>query len=332
VSYRRGGSSGSLVFGHLTYEPDAAPVVNETLYDVASVTKSIPTSSIILKLIEEGKLSLDDYAAKYLPELTGPGHEEILVRHLLTFTVAFKLGASMAELAQRDPAQLLTAIFQAPLEDRPGRRYVYTNTPSLLLGMIAERVSGRTLDVLAWERLFGPLGMSHTTFKPVMKIGPAEVNIAPTARDFRTEIRGIVHDPGARAVFNNGQIPGHAGLFSTADDLMKFANMLLANGMFESRRFFTPETIEAMHTNQLGPVSQDQTGLGWSIRNPNVMGKKVSEQAFGKTGFTGTMVLIDPAKDAAFVILSNRTYPETPESYEPMRAVWRDLADLVFGD
>ncbi len=325
VGYVRDGETTVLVEGRLTYEADSPVVTAATMYDVASITKSVPTSSVILKLVEDGKLSLDDKVINYIPEISNEFREQLLVRHLLTFTAMFNLSDSMANVARESPGQLMEAIFKAPLAGAPGQEYVYTNAPSLLLGLIAERICGKKFDVIAQEMFFEPLGMSSTTFHTD---GIPADRLAPTAVDWRDEVRGKVHDPGAWTLYEAGKVPGHAGLFSTAVDLLKFAEMLLDGGEYDGRRYFDEKTVTAMHTNQLEAIGAT-AGLGWSVDNPQAFGTAKSASAFGKTGFTGTMILVDPAKKAGLVVLSNRTYPETPKSYEPMRAFWRKIADLI---
>jgi CubicO group peptidase (beta-lactamase class C family) len=255
----------------------------------------------------------------------------------------------LADVAKQTPDRVLATILSAPLAAPPGEKYVYTNAPSVLLGMIAERVCNATLDVIAGDMFFRPLEMKRTTFHAE---GMPTDEVAPTALTPEGEIRGLVHDPSARAIYRAGRMPGHAGLFSTAPDLLRFAEMLLAGGEYSGSRFFAEKTIEAMYENQLtsvepmvpvtsmpsvAPVTPmasigANASFGWSIGAPAVMGTTGSAKMFGKTGFTGTMFLVDPAKNMALVILSNRTYPQTPESYEPMRAFWRRMADLVFGE
>jgi CubicO group peptidase (beta-lactamase class C family) len=274
---------------------------------------------------------LDDRAIDLLPELDHGQHSEILIRHLLTFTAVFDMGRPMASIARDEATDVLTEIFRAPLRDRPGTSYLYANTPSLLLGLIAERVTGRRLDRLAEEWFFQPLGMRHTTFFPkeLMQREP-DLLVAPTALDWRGEVRGEVHDPGAWSLVNRGHVPGHAGLFSTVPDLLRFVEMMLRGGERDGYRYFSPEMVEQMHTNQ-APHLKMKVGLGWEIGRPEAQGAHVSDEAFGKTGFTGTSILMDPAKSRGMVLLSNRTYPEPQERAEILR-VWRGLADIVFAD
>src|SRR6185369_1524535 len=157
----------------------------------------------------------------------------------------------------------------------------------------------KPLDDIAHDMFFEPLHMTRTTFhaRPVQAR-----EIAPTAVDWRGEVRGLVHDPSAGALYQLGHVPGHAGLFSTAPDLLKFADMLIHGGKTGGHRFFDKKTIAGMHTIQI-QAADESAGLGWTMRRPQVMGTAGSAQMFGKTGFTGTMILIDPVKKMALVVL-----------------------------
>ncbi|MDB5178170.1 MAG: hypothetical protein JWN01_113 [Patescibacteria group bacterium] len=218
VGWIRRGKTEVRAFGRLTYEAGAPAVTAETTYDVASITKSIPTSSIILKLLEDGRVALDDQAIAYVPELQNEFRERILIRHLLTYTVIFDLPGGLAKVARETPDQLLERLFTCPLLAPPGERYHYTNSPAILLGLIVERICGRPLDEVAQELFFKPLGMKNTTFHPGL---PAEA-VAPTEVDWRGEVRGSVHDEAGWALRESGKPPGHAGLFSTTGDVLKF--------------------------------------------------------------------------------------------------------------
>ncbi len=324
VGYIRGGRTAVLPFGRLTYDAGDPVVTERTVYDLASITKSLPTSSVILMLVEDGRISLDQRVADFIPELNNEYREQILVRHLLTFTGSFDIGGRLAEAARENPSRLLDLVFTAPPPAPPGARYLYTNAPSLLLGVIAERVCGQSLERIAHDRLFGPLGMERTTFRPAFP----EAEIAPTEAGPQGEVRGKVHDPAARALITHGQIPGHAGLFSTAGDLLRFAQMLLDGGELGGRRYFGREMIAAMHTNQI-PGLTPPVGLGWVVGRPEMMGSQASVETFGKTGFTGTMMLMDPSKNMALVALSNRTYPK-PSEKQANQLFMSSLADIVF--
>jgi CubicO group peptidase (beta-lactamase class C family) len=308
-----------LTYGNHTYDTSSQKVTSKTLYDLASITKPIPTMSIILTLIEQGKLNLDTRIIDYLPDISAPGREKISLRHLITYTLAFDM-PSGPSFSSAD--ELLNKLYNAPLAHKPGSIFIYTNLSAYLAGFVAQKITGKRLDKLADELFFTPLGMTHTTFTPNKK------HVAPTENGVEF---GEVHDETARMMQRSGIIAGHAGLFSTADDLLTFAQMLLNKGEHKGRRYFTPETVEQMHTNQLNN-SGEKWGLGWAIPGCvfDFFGTQVSNQAFGMSGFTGTSIVIDPIKQRALVILSNATFPVRKNDKEIMNRVRRDLADVIF--
>jgi CubicO group peptidase (beta-lactamase class C family) len=326
----RHGSAEAVVwpFGRLTYEANSPEVTAGTVYDVASITKSIPTGSLALMLAEEGRLGLDDRLVDYVPEVRSAEREQILIRHLLEYTVVFDIPGGLAAVARRSPDEVLGRVLNAPLAAVPGTRYAYTNAPAILLGLVIERVCGRRLDVAAQERLFGPLGMRQTTFYPEA-LGAGVV--APTEVENGVEVRGRVHDEGAWALRQMGVVAGNAGLFSTAGDLLRFGRMLVAGGEFEGKRIFKPGTIELMHTNQIADLGES-AGLGWELNRAVVTGSAGSDQMFGKTGFTGCIVMMNPVKRRTLVHLSNHTYPHRPQTREAIFAFRRELAGILFAD
>jgi CubicO group peptidase (beta-lactamase class C family) len=326
VGYVRDGQTTVLPFGHLRYD-GAEPVTAETVYDVASITKSIPTSMLALSLIDAGRLGLDDHVIKYLPEVQNEYCEQMLVRHLLTYTVVWDVPGGLSAAARGGAEAVRQALLTAPLLAPPGQRYFYTNPPAILLGWIVERICGQSLDEVAAERFFGPLGMAHTAFRPETLAGAV---VAPTEVDGRGEVRGQVHDEAAWALRQAGQVAGNAGLFSTAPDLLRFAEMLLAGGELSGQRYLSAEMVARISINQVAELGAC-AGLGWELGQPQFMGARGSDRLFGKTGFTGCFILIDPVRQAALVLLSNRIHPKRPPNREAINAVRRPIADLVFG-
>ena len=312
--------------GKLTYDSDAPAVSENTIYDVASVTKAIPVSCGALKLMEKKALSAGDLMIRYLPEYNGSYREKIRISHLLTHTLDFDFRLSSCK--DLSPKEMLSAIFNAGLRSEPGKRFFYANATSILLGLVVEKVSGLPLDRTADEFFFKPLCMDRTTFFPE-KLDREW--IAPTEFDpWRNRIiRGEVHDESAWALRPH-VIAGSAGVFSTVPDLMKFAGMLIAGGKYAGREYFTNETIPLMHANQRPPGSGEWTGLGWEL-NQEYMGSVRNGHRFGKTGFTGCVVVIDPLESRGFILLSNHTYPKRRDSRDLINKVRRDIADLVFG-
>lgn len=315
-----------LPFGRFTYAADSQPVTAATVYDLASVTKAIPTNSIILKLIEEGRLSADDPVIRFIPELAASNREQILIKHLLTFTVLFALPARLASYASGGANGIYRAIYEAALAYPPGQRYHYSNAPIILLAQIAERISGQPLDQLANQLFFGPLGMTTSTFHPE-KLN--QELIPPTEINDRGEVRGQVHDETAWALYQDGFIGGHAGLFASAGDLLKFGRMLLDGGELAGRRYFKADTVKQMG-KQIFSDGKFGMALGWEMNQSDYMSSSTPPTVFGKDGFTGTLFLVDPARQVCLVILSNRTYPKRPANSDAINQVRHQIEDLVF--
>ncbi len=320
--------------GRHTYESDSQAATADTIYDTASITKSIPTNCLALQLIDEGRLSIDDQLITYLPDFANSDRERVRIKHLLTYTLdgygftsaaAAKTGKSLPELTGTDLKDvLLTHDFASP----PGTIFKYTNIPTALLGLVIERLTGVTLDTLAQERFFTPLDMMRTTFHPEQF---AKEDIVPTEHDdWRDLVHGVVHDESAHIFKQAGQVVGHAGLFSTAPDLLTFLEVLLHEGTFGGRQYFSRDAITLMQTNQI-PELRDHTALGWELYQPRYMGDHATTHTFGKTGFTGTLVVCDIAKGVAYVILSNRTYPTRPADSTAINAFRKQIGEIILG-
>jgi CubicO group peptidase (beta-lactamase class C family) len=210
----------------------------------------------------------------------------------------------------------------------PGESFSYANATSILLGMAVERACGMRLDRAAQRRFFGPLGMAATTFSPeTLDLS----SVAPTEEDpwrGRT-VRGEVHDESAWAL-RGELVAGSAGLFSTAPDLLRFVEMLLAGGALDRTRCFRPETVRLMHTNMLPGKLGTAAGCGWELAQQVFMGERCTPAAFGKTGFTGCAIVADPVLQAGFVFLTNHTFPKRRPERDAINRVRRTIADLVF--
>lgn len=315
---RKNGSFFIIPAGRFTYANDSPLVKEDTIYDVASITKSIPNSSLALNLIDKGKLRLSDKMITYLPEYQGSFRDDITLFHLLTQTLHFSF--PLSSIAHLKPDEIVEKILHAKLLSIPGENYYYVNATSILLGMVIEKVTGKPLDVQAEEIFFKPLGMTRTTFHPQEKVPPTE--ILPSGES----IEGIVHDESARTLLP--RVVGSAGLFSSAADLLRFLQVLLGRGNFEGKRFFSEEIVREMYTNQLASSSVN-VGLGWEL-SAAWMGGKKGESTFGKTGFTGCMVVCDIEKGIGVVLLTNRTYPHRLPTGDAINQVRRDLLDAVF--
>jgi CubicO group peptidase (beta-lactamase class C family) len=312
-----------LPLGHATYLPDAEAVGCDTLFDVASITKSIPVSTLCLIAIEKQLCSVSTPVITFVPELRMNHRADITVWHLLTHTLDF--GYTLSALKDVPAAQIRDHILSTNLWAAPGTSFFYSNATSILLGMAVERIFGDSLDKLADTMIFSPLAMHRTTFDPstfdVSEIMPTEED---PWRGFT--VRGRVHDESAY-VLGRIMCPGSAGLFSTAPDLLAFLRMLLNGG----NRVLKPATIFRLQVNQLSAIGQS-AALGWELNRPHYMGSAASEQTIGKTGFTGCSVVVDFAKKLGLVILSNYTYPHRKPDASYINRVRKDIADIVFGD
>jgi CubicO group peptidase (beta-lactamase class C family) len=313
-----------LPFGHHTYEPDAKTVETQTVYDVASITKAIPVSSLALKLIEQGRLHVDDRLIQYIPEFDNPDSDHVLIRHLLTHTLHFAF--PLSSLKKRPPEAMLQAILTTPFRSRPGELFAYANATSILLGMVVESICGESIDRLADNIFFKPLRMKKSSFHPLTMV--EKQYIVPTEIDsWRGRvIQGEVHDESAWAL---KRPVGSAGLFSTVPDLLIFMSMLLNRGTWEGTRYFSDSSILTMSTNQIHSIGSC-TGLGWELNQEHYMGRHCSRRCIGKTGFTGCMFLCDLEKHMGVVLLSNHTYPRRKGDKDLINSVRRDVADIVF--
>jgi uncharacterized protein YbbC (DUF1343 family)/CubicO group peptidase (beta-lactamase class C family) len=311
--------------GRLVYEkaygsrarvPQPEPMMLDTIFDAASLTKVVATTTSIMKLVERGNIRLSDSVSKYLPEYQ-EGKSEITVRSLLTHFSGLRPDLDL----KPEWAGYQTGI-QKALEDRPvaipGTRFVYSDINFELLGEIVRRVSGKPLDEFARDEVFVPLAMNDTGFRPAAtllpRIAPTEV-LAPG----QPPLRGIVHDPTARYM---GGVAGHAGLFTTIADLQRFAQMLLNMGELNGTRVLSPLTVRKM-TSPQSPADQPiLRGLGWDIDSPfsGPRGDLFPIGSYGHTGFTGTSMWIDPATQSYVILLTNAVHPQTKLAITPLRS------------
>jgi len=320
---RRGSAVFSQGFGKLSWGADAPSVSpDHSVYDLASLTKVIGTTTAIMLLFDEGKIKLDDQVRTFFPEFTGGGRELVTVRDLLTHRSGLPAGRDLWRLAW-SPADAQRLVLETPLASAPGSQYVYSDLGADVLGFIAERVSGKKLDALLQDRVFAPLGMTETWYHV-----PAGVRerTAPTAtmsvRGY--SLQGDVHDENAHAL---GGVAGHAGLFSTAGDLSVFATMMLNKGTYNGTRIISDSTVELFTRRAAG-----SRALGWDTcagHNGVGCGRYMSARAFGHTGFTGTSIWIDPERDMFVVLLTNRVFESRARRPERVISdVRADLADV----
>jgi CubicO group peptidase (beta-lactamase class C family) len=322
---RRGKSGTVIPFGRFTYDNASAAMKKETMFDVASLTKSIPTSSLALKLIDEGQLKLDGRVIDFIPELRHSRRDRVLIRHLLTQTLDF--GFRLSALKDNSADQILDAIYSTELQNEPGATFFYSNATSILLGIVIERLTGKCLSAVADEVFFKPLAMNRTTFFPESL---NRSQIVPTEFDgWRGRlVQGEVHDESAFRL-RDRLVAGSAGLFSTVPDILKFLEMMLHDGEAGGVRYLSREIVAAAQTNQID-IPGATAGLGWELCRRQFMGSRCSGRTFGKTGFTGCSCMADPEKGVGFVLLSNCTYPRRKPDTALITSVRSDCADIVF--
>lgn len=287
-------------YGYRALEPRHELMTADTIFDIASLTKVIVTTTCVMQLVEEGKVKPNDPVDKYIPEFAQNGKEDVTVRQLLTHYSGLAPDLDLASMWGGKAAAYNMAFSQKP-ENPPGSRFVYSDINFITLGALVERVAGESLDRYAQEHIFAPLGMTHTRFLPPASWRP---KIAPTQYDDTGHmLRGEVHDPTARRM---GGVAGHAGVFSTADDLSKFAQALLSG-----TKILSPLTIDKMTSPQQPPNATDVRGFGWDIDTPYASnrGDLLPVGSFGHTGFTGTSLWIDPVTDTYIILLANAVHP-----------------------
>ena len=312
--------------GKLTYDPASTPASGDTIYDLASLSKAIGTTSAAMMLAESGRLLLDAAVQDYLPEFKGPDKEKVRVENLLTHSAGLPAFLPLYKETQ-GYENVLARIYSTPLQYEPGTKSVYSDLGMILLGEIVTRASGQTLDRFLADSLFAPLSLQSTLYKPGKALLP---RIAPTENDpwRKRVVRGEVHDENAFAM---GGVAGHAGLFSSAHDVAIFAQMMLNDGIYDHRRFFTPSTVRRFTSFQ-GRPEWDRS-FGWAKPSPGWTSGIFSPDAFGHTGFTGTMLWVDPAKQLFIVLLTNRVHPtrENTRIDEARRAVCEAVVRAVEG-
>jgi uncharacterized protein YbbC (DUF1343 family)/CubicO group peptidase (beta-lactamase class C family) len=332
------GSHGRIVwrkaYGSRAILPKREAMTPDTIFDLASLTKVFATTAAVMKLVEQGKVRLNDLAVKYIPELGTEGataeKNQITVRQLLTHTAGFAPDPTDASIpagwSGADP--LLREIYVEPLTAPPGSRFVYSDTGFILLGEIVRRVSGVPLDEFVAKEIYAPMGMRETRYLPpaswVPRIAPTEEVELPAGAKAGSGagrvLRGAVHDPRARQM---GGVAGHAGLFSTADDLSLFCKMMLNGGVAPNgKRIFAAATVRLMTSPQQASWIPSVRGLGWDIDSAYSAprGDLFPIGSYGMTGFTGTEVWIDPASQTFILFLTNSVHPYERPAISSLRA------------
>ena len=308
-------------YGMASTRPVSTVAQGDTIYDAASLTKVVATTPAVLLLHERGKLNVQDPVRVHLPEFTGQGRESITIRQLLTHTSGLRPDISVNGWSghQECIAKCMAELPRAA----PDERFIYSDINFQLLDEVVRRVSKKRLDVFCAEEIFGPLKMPDTGYNP-----PAakRTRIAPTTVTDGKALLGVVHDPRAR---KTSGVAGHAGLFTTAPDLARYARMLLQAGELDGVRLFKPETVQLMTSIQTPSSLPARRGLGWDIDTgySSPRGHKFPLGSFGHTGFTGPSLWIDPHSKTFVVFLCNRVHPtERGPSVVPLRRTIGTLA------
>lgn len=298
-------------FGARSLEPTREAMTTDTIFDLASLTKCIATTTAVMQLVEAGRIRLNEPVANYLPEFAQNGKSQVTIRELLTH-----YSGLAPDLDLKQPWQGRDTAYRMAMESRlanpPGTRFVYSDINFETLAFVVEKVTGQSLDAYTAQHIFAPLGMQTTRFTP-----PAawSARIAPTQYDDDNRmLRGVVHDPTARRM---GGVAGHAGLFSTADDLALYAEALLSGDRILGRA-----AIEKMSTPQQPATAASLRGLGWDMDSPfsSNRGEMLPVGSYGHTGFTGTSLWIDPVTNTYIILLTNAVHPNGKGSVIALRA------------
>ena len=311
-------------YGRLDYTSTSPAVNSNSVYDLASLTKVVCTTTLAMQACEHGVIDLEDRLGRYFPEFRSGAKQQVGLKHLLAHTSGLPAHLPLYKHASGKES-VLRRILETPLERRPGSRSLYSDLGFILLGAVLERACGDGLDKLAQEQIFRPLGMRRTCFHPPSDWRP---RIAPTENDpwRKRLLRGEVHDENACAM---GGVAAHAGLFGTAADLAVFCQALLNGGVYNHLRIVKRTTLETFTQRQTRP-SESSRALGWDTPSPNSSaGSRLSPESYGHTGFTGASLWIDPTRRLFIVLLTNRVHPSRENS--AIQSARRQVADAVAG-
>jgi len=309
--------------GRLTPAADSPPLSERTMFDIASLTKVFATTPAIMKLLDEGRITLTDPLTRWFPEFDGTGREDVTILNLLTHTSGFNdvsfgtnepLNSAIRKIATQKGGRL------------PGNRFHYADINFILLGELVRRVSGTTLDRFCQGHFYEPMGMNDTMFLPPRERVPT---IAPTYGSRNDLLSGIVQDENARML---GGVAGHAGLFSSGADLARFARMILNNGMLDGRYIFPERVVTQMTAPYFYSNGHVVRGLGWDILSPYSApkGSIFSEMSFGHTGYSGSSVWIDPQRNLFVILLTTRLDYHDKRQFNRLRSDISTLAAAVF--
>lgn len=322
VVYRR-------AFGYRALEPKKRPMIIDTIFDLSSLTKVIATTPALLQLVEKGKLRIDDPVAKYWPEFQANGKERITVRQLLTHYSGLRAELDLKPKWSGYNTALKKIIAEKPIF-RPGTCFLYSDLNFIILGELISRISGQPLDVYCTRNVFNPLGMEDTGFRLPPALGGRIAFTQYKKGNSGKMLWGEVHDPVA---YNMGGVAGHAGLFSTADDLAIFAQALLEGGSTKKVCILSPLMVEKMTTPQSPPNKMTLRGLGWDIDSPfsSCRGELFPVGSYGHTGYTGTSMWIDPVSETYIILLTNRVHPGGKGDVGPLRSQIATIVAAALG-
>lgn len=327
-------------YGSISYDEGSNEVTSQTLYDLASLTKVCATTLAVMKLYEEGKIGLDDRLSRYLPYLIGTDKEPITVKQALSHSAGLKAYDSLWQQTN-DSDSILLLIAQSQL--RPDNSYCYSDFGFMLLADMVKRVSGQPLDQYVNECFYRPMGLTNTLFNPMRKGDGAEgyvwAEIAPTELDttrshpdaLQGYVWGSVHDPNAYAM---GGVSGHAGLFSSAGDVAQLMQMLLDGGVYRGTRYLKKETIDTFTSRHFAKQGNRRAlGFDKQLFTPSKNGQacpEASQSSYGHTGFTGTMLWVDPEYNLVYVFLSNRVHPSSADNKLAKMNIRTDIQSIIY--
>jgi uncharacterized protein YbbC (DUF1343 family)/CubicO group peptidase (beta-lactamase class C family) len=320
------GRGGAIAFrkayGLAGARPELRAMTTDTIFDVASLTKPL-VSAALMKLIEERKIELDAPVSRYLPAFSKEGKAQITIRHLMTHGAGLKAGGAYAG-RKLTTAQIIEEIAASPQLSPPGAQFLYSDFSFITLGAVVEAVTGQSLNDYCRETIFGPLGMNNTGFLPTAP------GIASTSSgDDVPDSRGKVHDPTAAAL---GGVAGHAGIFSTADDLARFCQMILNGGELDGVRILKPQTV-ALWTSKQSPFIGSARALGWDLDSAYSIRGALAPGSFGHTGFTGTSLWIDPQTRTFVILLTNAVHAKPAiGAITPLRRLVSSAVAASFAD
>jgi CubicO group peptidase (beta-lactamase class C family) len=315
-------------YGNRRVEPSSEPMTLETVFDLASLTKPLATATSIMKLVEQGRLMIDDPVSKHIPEFAVEDKQTLTIRDLLVHRSGLIPDNPINDYLD-GPDKAKQRLFELKLTAPVRTRFMYSDVNFMVLGEVVSRVSGQPLNTFVTEQIFSPLGMTETTYLPSEVL---RARTAPTEQREEKWIQGEVHDPRAHRL---GGVAGHAGLFSTARDLALYASDAIAGLKGDKSRILKQSTWKTMTeptviegTERNGKSARDVRGLGWDMRSRYSAnrGSKFSDAAFGHGGFTGTAIWIDPEKQLYVIFLSNRVHPNGKGLVNPLAGKIGEIA------